>query len=102
MRLPAPPEARPPARGGPLEPGGAPSPRRDAEVRLVRRSGAWPQVADAACCARVQVRMRMALDMMQPRGNMVSCLANIGRTEGVRLGLGLSLGLGLANRNPNP
>ena len=28
--------------------------------------------------------MRMALDMMQPRGNMVSCLANIGRTEGVR------------------
>ena len=71
-------------------------------MRLVRRSGAWPPVADAACCARVQVRMRMALDMMQPRGNMVSCLANIGRTEGVRLGLGLSLGLGLANRNPNP
>ena len=53
-------------------------------MRLVRRSGAWPPVADAACCARVQVRMRMALDMMQPRGNMVSCLANIGRTEGVR------------------
>ena len=69
---------------------------------LVRSSGAWPQVADAACCARVQVRMRMALDMMQPRGNMVSCLANIGRTEGVRLGLALALGLGLANRNPNP
>ena len=69
----------------------------------MRRSGAWPQqVADAACCARVQVRMRMALDMMQPRGNMVSCLANIGRTEGVRLGLALALGLGLANRNPNP
>ena len=71
-------------------------------MRLVRRSGAWPPVADAACCARVQVRMRMALDMMQPRGNMVSCLANIGRTEGVRLGLALALGLGLANRNPNP
>ena len=89
MRLPAPPEARPPARRGPLEPGGVPPPRRAAEVRLVAgaRSGAWPQqVADAACCARVQVRMRMALDMMQPRGNMVSCLANIGRTEGVRLG----------------
>ena len=71
-------------------------------MRLVRRSGAWPPVADAACCARVQVRMRMALDMMQPRGNMVSCLANIGRTEGVRLGLGLALGLRSANRNPNP
>ena len=71
-------------------------------MRLVRRSGAWPPVADAACCARVQVRMRMALDMMQPRGNMVSCLANIGRTEGVRLGLALASGLGLANRNPNP
>jgi len=40
--------------------------------------------ATCLCYPLDVVRMRMALELMQPRGNMVSCLASIGRTEGVR------------------
>ena len=58
VRLPAAPKAHPPARGGPLRPGAAPSPLRGAEVRLRRRSGACPQVADAATFSALQGRHR--------------------------------------------
>ena len=43
MRLPAAPEARPPARGSPLGPGGAPSPLRGAGEGLGWRSFARPK-----------------------------------------------------------
>ena len=63
LRPPAAPKAHPPARGGPLRPGAAPSPLRGAEVRLRRRSGACPQVADAASFQRRPVGRRLPLPL---------------------------------------